>query len=240
MKKILSATAALGVFAVLGAGTAQADTIDAAKVWVNQANAGPLAGCVAPAAPGCFAPPLAGNLVPGSGSEISFNLTSSLTNPSIGTVSQFAAATPGTPWAVVGNPPLTNAAFDATALSNGANPGTGTIFEFTGTVTNTTLAAQVLDIFHDDGVVGMVGLMLINAPGAQGPTHTPAGMLGPGAAVAFDLIYGECCTLPAVFEFTKGGVNVTNTPGVPEPTSLALLGSALVGFGVWRRRRRTS
>jgi hypothetical protein len=211
MKKLLSATAAFGVCAVLGAGSSQADVINNANIWTNQGNS---------ATTLVTSGSVAGTLNPTTGSELSFNDPSS----GINTILGFANSTiAGSPWTV--NP----LGLGSTSLSP-----PGTIFDFTGTITTT--AGEVLSVLHDDGIILKIdGATVINLPVAT--SQITSNYSGETAGLhTFDLMYGECCTLPAVLEFTVGGNEVTNTP-MPEPASLAVFGTALAGFGLIRRRR---
>jgi hypothetical protein len=120
-----------------------------------------------------------------------------------------------------------------TALDNG---GGGFLFQFTGSAFFTN--GQTFTVNHDDGVDLFVGgTEVLNNSGPTAPhtnTYTYTGATG---NQSFDFIYGECCGAPAVFQTTLVPATAT-----PEPASIALMASMLLGVGgiAYRRRRNAA
>src|SRR4051794_407440 len=159
MKKLTLSAIALSIATMIGSTASQADVLNPALVWTNQANAQFLTGCGPGIGAGCVDKFADGTLIPAAGSQISFNDTS------LNTITGFGNSVIGSgpPWTA------SSAALDAMQLQNNIPAGSaasrGTIFEFTGTI-NLSIGDQ-LAVLHDDGaVLSLAGNPVISQPGA--------------------------------------------------------------------------
>lgn len=129
---------------------------------------------------------------------------------------------------------------------NGFNPnGTANNLELviTGTVT-LNAGANSFVVGHDDGIVLTIAGFgtVVNAPGPTSFSTSPFTVNAASAGdYAFTLEYSECCGQPADLLWSINAETVGGGGAVPEPASLTLFGSGMVGlYGMARRRFRTA
>ncbi len=207
MRKVLSMFG-LAVLALFYFGTAQANTISGNLWHVPEATSNNA---------------IPAN-VPGTTPDVKFDVNSpfnfSATDATVGTWLASSGASN-----IVEN----TAGTLASLMDNGT---TGTLVEFTGFVTVTN--GQTFTVTHDDGLTLIInGGLVVNDPGPTSPVVTSASYIGPPGNFPFQLVYGECCGGPAVLQVD---LPFSTIPTVPEPATLILLGSGLLGL--WGARKK--
>jgi len=228
MKRLILASAFLGLAGALGSANAAPITATDLGIWSGATNG-------TSTDPGNQALPSARAAIPlvsaGSHDAASGPINFNLAGASPSTIGAFLAADSG---------PFSAPGCTGTCLTTNLSGNLGafnhaSLFEFSFTVT----AAGTLSVTHDDGVSLFADLgggnnpsatnlfpVVASAPTFAGPPNTA--FLTPGS---YDLFYTAANGLPET-------LTTDFAVAAPEPASLTLIGSALVGMGWLGRRRR--
>jgi hypothetical protein len=130
-------------------------------------------------------------------------------------------ANPGTLGVFLGTGGATNITYvnggsSGTALSNGVS---GVLFDLTGTVM--LKKGTTYSVTHDDGMTLYIdGNTFLSAPGPTSSESTSGMWMGNDGIHSFELVYGECCGLPAVLGTSLPVVpTVAVLPCTPDPNN---------------------
>ena len=103
--------------------------------------------------------------------------------------------------------------------------------------TNIVPGTYTVSLTHDDGIVLLVGgVVVLSSPNpTTAITNTATFTVTAGQTI--DLLYDQCCSYPAVLQ---GTMPPEITSAVPEPAGVVLLGTLILGVGTLVRRKRSS